>query len=66
MWGLYIFFCISDSVGGIFLIIHVCDSTPILFEGRKFSHDRSLIKGTLHEEQCTFWAEFRHAFEGFS
>jgi hypothetical protein len=56
----------SVSVGGIFLKIHTCDSTPILWKGHKFSHDRLLLKGTLHEDQYTLSAVPRLSFKGFS
>jgi hypothetical protein len=49
----YLIYFVTTPIGGIFLQTHTWDTTHTGCERCKYSKDRSTIKGTLNEEQCS-------------
>lgn len=58
--------CVAASIRAVFLKTRICYSTDIRYKRRKFDCERSVIKGTLVEDQFNFSATSRIPLERFS
>ena len=59
----YFFVCISNLIGAISLKLHIPYFLHMLYK-RKFLFDRSVINGTLHAEQTTFFSSISASIGG--
>jgi len=58
--------CVTAFIWWIFIKIHIYPYIYIRSNSHDFAGNQSVIKGTLLEEQCTFWTVRWLPLEGFS